>query len=147
MTRSQVAQRIGRSIATVRRLEGVELHPVRDATGVYLFDPADVEDFLGRRQEAARWNVPASGDWKRWLHDERNRRGELRLRVAKSAKGPDPAPVPTMDMAPGNDRAAKTLERLQLQAGLAVAEIPDTELDRLPRGIVRLVVDLLGVTR
>ena len=52
MTRAQVAKRLGKSIATVRRLEGVALHPVVDADGVHWFDPDEVERFkqgLARR--------------------------------------------------------------------------------------------------
>lgn len=43
LTRSRVAKRLGRSIATVRRLEGVELHPVRDERGVLHFDEDEVD--------------------------------------------------------------------------------------------------------
>jgi hypothetical protein len=46
MTRKQVAVRLGKSLATVRRLEGVRLHPVRDAQGVHRFDPDEVEDLV-----------------------------------------------------------------------------------------------------
>lgn len=38
-----MAARLGRSLATVRRLEGSELHPVVDASGVHHFDPREVE--------------------------------------------------------------------------------------------------------
>lgn len=63
MTRKQVADRLGRSLATVRRLEGALLHPHRDARGVHHFDRDEVEALahdliagrisLGREQEAA----------------------------------------------------------------------------------------------
>jgi len=43
MTRSGVAKRLGKSIATVRRMEGVELHPTLGGDGVHLFDPDEVE--------------------------------------------------------------------------------------------------------
>ncbi|MEO7032382.1 MAG: hypothetical protein ABI548_00995 [Polyangiaceae bacterium] len=43
MTRQQVARRLGRSLATVRRIEGVLLHPVRDDRGVHRFNAAEVE--------------------------------------------------------------------------------------------------------
>lgn len=43
LTRSGVAKRLGKSIATVRRMEGVELHPVVDARGVHRFNPDEVE--------------------------------------------------------------------------------------------------------
>lgn len=42
MTRGAVAKVLGKSIATVRRLEGVELFPRRDARGIYGFDPSEV---------------------------------------------------------------------------------------------------------
>jgi hypothetical protein len=43
MTRQQVAKRLGKSLATVRRLEGGRLHAVADARGVHHFDPDEVE--------------------------------------------------------------------------------------------------------
>jgi hypothetical protein len=43
MTRKQVADRLGRSLATVRRLEGTLLHPHRDVRGVHHFDREEVE--------------------------------------------------------------------------------------------------------
>src|SRR5882724_5400885 len=43
LTRSGVAKRLGKSIATVRRMEGAELHPIRGANGVHLFDPDEVD--------------------------------------------------------------------------------------------------------
>ena len=51
LKRSHVAKRLGRSLATVRRLEGVELHPIIDEDGVHLFDEAEVDEVAmrGRR--------------------------------------------------------------------------------------------------
>jgi hypothetical protein len=43
LTRKQVARRLCRSIATVRRLEGKVLHPRRDARGVHQFSSEEVE--------------------------------------------------------------------------------------------------------
>lgn len=43
MTRSEVAKAIGRSIATVRRMEGKELTPEVDGQGVHHFDEDEVE--------------------------------------------------------------------------------------------------------
>lgn len=43
LTRAQVAERLGKSIATVRRMEGTELHPRRDAAGIHRFSPAEVD--------------------------------------------------------------------------------------------------------
>lgn len=43
LTRAGVAKRLGKSIATVRRIEGVELHPTSDERGVHHFDPDEVD--------------------------------------------------------------------------------------------------------
>jgi hypothetical protein len=43
LTRAEVADRLGRSVATVRRLEGVVLHPSRGRRGVRLFDADEVD--------------------------------------------------------------------------------------------------------
>ena len=48
LKRSHVAKRLGRSLATVRRLEGVELHPIIDGDGVHLFDEAEVDEVARR---------------------------------------------------------------------------------------------------
>jgi len=43
LTRAGVAKKLGKSIATVRRMEGVELHPAVDERGVHWFDIREVE--------------------------------------------------------------------------------------------------------
>src|SRR5688572_22532524 len=43
LTRAQVARRLRKSIATVRRMEGVRLHPTCDVDGVWHFDVDEVE--------------------------------------------------------------------------------------------------------
>jgi len=43
VTRRRVAERLGISVTSVRRLEGTRLHPKRDTHGVWLFDAAEVE--------------------------------------------------------------------------------------------------------
>jgi hypothetical protein len=48
MTRGQVARRLGKSLATVRRLEGILLHPERDARGVHHFDENEVDALADR---------------------------------------------------------------------------------------------------
>lgn len=48
LTRTQVARRLGKSLATVRRLEGGQLHPHVDANGVHRFEVREVE-LLARR--------------------------------------------------------------------------------------------------
>ena len=53
MTRKQVALRLGKSVATVRRIEGVLLYPTRDVRGVHRFDVSEV-DALARRVKSGR---------------------------------------------------------------------------------------------
>jgi hypothetical protein len=53
LTRSGVAQRLGRSLATVRRLEGMELFPSRDAQGVHWFDEDEVQDVKQQLERGA----------------------------------------------------------------------------------------------
>jgi hypothetical protein len=53
LTRSQVARRLGKSLATVRRLEGAQLHPHVDVNGVHRFEAREVE-LLARRLHSPR---------------------------------------------------------------------------------------------
>jgi hypothetical protein len=48
-TRTHVAKRLGISIATVRRMEGRDLHPTVDQRGIRYFAVAEVETLVGRR--------------------------------------------------------------------------------------------------
>jgi hypothetical protein len=52
--RAQVAKQIGKSVATVRRLEGTELFPTLDEDGTHRFNAAEVEAFATRMDRAAR---------------------------------------------------------------------------------------------
>ena len=54
LTRSEVAAILGVHISTVRRLEGRDLHPIRDANGVHYFDRREVEDLAARRGRSGR---------------------------------------------------------------------------------------------
>jgi hypothetical protein len=49
MTRREVARFLGVSYATVRRLQGTDLHPRRDYGGVYKFDFQEVQALRERR--------------------------------------------------------------------------------------------------
>ncbi|HEY2406939.1 MAG TPA: hypothetical protein VGI10_13105 [Polyangiaceae bacterium] len=59
MTRQQVARRLGKSLATVRRIEGVLLHPTRDSRGVHRFDSEEVEA-LARSTERGHLSLAAT---------------------------------------------------------------------------------------
>ena len=43
LTRSQAAERLGTSVASIRRMEGKTLNPTKGPDGVYRFDPAEVD--------------------------------------------------------------------------------------------------------
>ena len=54
LTRSQVARFLNRSITTVRRMEGNELHPDVAQNGVHLFDEDEVEELAEEMRETGR---------------------------------------------------------------------------------------------
>lgn len=82
LTRKQVAARLRRSVATVRRLEGRALHPRRDAQGVHWFSAEEVER-LRRAPEGMR--VDACSPWLRGRILSREERASARSRVPKRA--------------------------------------------------------------
>jgi hypothetical protein len=66
LTRAQVAKRLGKSIATVRRLEGEQLHPRRDEAGTHRFDAGEVERLaatvrIARRRRTSNVGLRAVG--------------------------------------------------------------------------------------
>lgn len=60
LTRSQVARRLGKSVATIRRLEGHVLFPSQDWRGVHWFDDWEVEQL---RERPARACAYARSEW------------------------------------------------------------------------------------
>jgi hypothetical protein len=50
LTRAQVAERLGISTSSVRRLEWDKLQPLQDERGVHRFDPAEVDALAPRRR-------------------------------------------------------------------------------------------------
>lgn len=86
LTRSGVAKRLGKSIATVRRLENVSLHPVRDARGVLRFSEAEVEQVArgqhGRAWQPSRARAQPARDYEGELSERDTELEELRERMA-----------------------------------------------------------------
>lgn len=72
MTRQQVARLLGKSVATVRRLEGVLLHPVEDGKGVWRFDPDEVEQLSADVQSgrSSLWDAMNGADSRSLAHEE-----------------------------------------------------------------------------
>jgi hypothetical protein len=63
LTRSQVAERLGISTSSVRRLEWKQLHPDVDEHGIHRFDPAEVDALPKTRRSApARRVAPMSSE-------------------------------------------------------------------------------------
>lgn len=60
-TRPRVAERLGVSVASIRRLEGSVLHPVRDADGIWLFRFEEVEAVSQQRRGKVRRQAPDPG--------------------------------------------------------------------------------------
>jgi hypothetical protein len=52
VTRAGVAKRLGLSIASVRRMEGRELHPWTDERGVHQFDSTEVDEVARASRDA-----------------------------------------------------------------------------------------------
>lgn len=73
LTRREVAERLGVSTSTVRRMEFDRLHPVEDEQGVWRFDPAELE---GIEPRARRQRAPTSEEAR-----ERQREGRIAARV------------------------------------------------------------------
>jgi hypothetical protein len=74
-TRASVAKRLKRSIATVRRMEGRELHPWTDNRGVHHFDRDEVEELARAEhlQDSSDEFIPAIDHGP---HNARGRDGE-----------------------------------------------------------------------
>lgn len=79
LTRRQVADRLGISTSSVRRLEYDKLHPTFDEAGIWRFDPKEVDALDPRsvRVRAPRARQGAAADQARTLA----RRGRLAARV------------------------------------------------------------------
>ena len=75
LTRGQVAKRLGKSIATVRRMEGNELHPARDERGVLRFSAEEVERLVSSRDGEGQGAVTLARR-SSWLDDELASRDE-----------------------------------------------------------------------
>ena len=62
LTRAQVAERLGKSVATVRRLQlGGELNSRRDSRGVHLFEEWEVAELVERYSSGERITAARSG--------------------------------------------------------------------------------------
>jgi archaellum component FlaD/FlaE len=128
LTRSQVAKRLGKSVATVRRIEGVLLAPVQDARGVYRFNADDVDD-LARdiaRGEVSIWEeIGAAAD----------------DRASRLVSGAEPRPSRTADLDLVN---TAELRRQSEAAAEQVAKLQreNRELLSFAQQLSRLVVEI-----
>ena len=76
LTRAAVAKRLGKSIATVRRLEGKHLFPFRDHRGVHRFSETQVDMVLDLMKSGTKLRG-AQDEWLKLSPSERRRRRPL----------------------------------------------------------------------
>lgn len=90
LTRSKVAEELGTSIASVRRLEGKTLHPRKGADGVHLFDPGEVAALAAHRTTASdvRLRRSAEGDLAAEAFKQFNRGLDIRAVVIELRQPP-----------------------------------------------------------
>jgi hypothetical protein len=117
LTRGQVARRLGKSIATVRRMEGNELHPARDERGVLRFTAEEVEHVVSSRAGEARCAVtpPRRSSW---LDDELENRDEQTIKVSVASE-------------PGDDEQSQNLDERVRQAAAEMVRRDSEERERL----------------
>jgi hypothetical protein len=77
LTRTEVAKRLGKSVATVRRLEGHVLFPAKDWRGVHRFDEWEVERLEKNPERTQRWARS------RWFEQRRTDGRRARALVAQ----------------------------------------------------------------
>ena len=81
LTRADVADRLGISTSTVRRMEWVQLHPVQDANGVWRFDPAELDGIAPQAKRSRSRPLAPPGD------RDVARQGRLAARVFRMFAG------------------------------------------------------------
>jgi hypothetical protein len=107
LTRGQVAKRLGKSIATVRRMEGNELHPERDQRGVLQFDVEEVERLV-RQRTGAGGGTSGLARRSAWLEGELMARGDL----AESESTDEHEPRDDMEPSEFDERVRRAAEEL-----------------------------------
>jgi hypothetical protein len=124
MTRGEVARRLGKSIATVRRLEGRVLFPTKRRNGRWWFDESEVEAL---RCDPARLRANARSTWLgARIHRAEPREDARLLRRSASA-------VPVQEGAALAGRA-ELLTVLLTELLSAVVDLP-------PRYLLRVGID------
>lgn len=84
LTRAEVARQLGKSIATVRRLEYRVLFPSRDARGILRFEESEVDR---ARRDPASLRVFGRSQWfEDKVRDDAHRRREAATRTPRRSK-------------------------------------------------------------
>lgn len=135
LTRAGVAKRLGISIASVRRMEGNELHPWTDERGVHEFDAGEVEALAEARRgesHAATTTLRATE-----LSQSRERGGRLQreLEAAQDALRTAMARTATLEREAADMRttAIEALELVEVALGSGVPYGVRQVLRRLQR--------------
>jgi len=116
LTRSQVARRLGKSLATVRRLEGSSLHPRRDDNGVHWFDESEVKRLADSRRTTRR--MPERAPPQPAECRDRVKRSDWWLQRLERAEPDDvdASSEPEEDEQQGPPDAARSLEMERLES-------------------------------
>lgn len=126
LTRGQVAKRLGKSIATVRRMEGNVLHPVRDRNGIFQFDPVEVERVAQVRRDPSVQGERRSA----WLIDTVGDRGIASDDADSEEDAPPPDDFEERDRQSAVARQQEEIERRQREANERV-RVADQRVNEL----------------
>lgn len=134
LTRAGVARRLGRSIATVRRMEGHDLHPTIGVNGVHWFYEDEVDCVLEQREARC-----SSGPWG-WSE------GQRRVKVRRNAGCAAPqVQCQRPAVASRNHDGRELLRAIGERLGVALASLSERELIRIPEELLDAVSDVLAV--
>ncbi len=132
LTRSQVARRLRRSLATVRRMEGQELNPVCNERGVHLFDEGEVEQAARHLEEHGRRTAADDdGEFERFMLQRRLATAELQLSTLRTRH--DALTKENAEL----KQAIRSMGRLTAGAVEAVGEELDPSFERALRRLSR----------
>lgn len=131
LTRAQVAARLGKSIATVRRMEGIVLHPRKGADGVHWFCQSEVAAV----ERAPRSPVRSFELALRRGRDEDERPAESHQRVAAIERA--------LARADNADRALKRLSAEHDELREAVVIFVESLVYEIGPTMPRSVIDLI----
>jgi hypothetical protein len=122
LTRLAVARRLGKSVATVRRMEGTDLHPTIDARGVHWFAECDVEE-VAMRLANGEPTEGSVGDDAPWQDPDEVERLQAKVRSLESLS------ASLQEQLVAEQQSSHDLRRELRRASSAAAEMAQLILD------------------